>query len=302
MITSTKRIVRAGFVGFWRNAYVSIASIFVMMVALFVIGTAIFVDQLLTASLQNIQSRVDINVYFHTTAPTDDILNLQAQLEELPEVASVAYTSRDRALAQYRDRNRNEAAAIQALEELDENPLGASLAIQAIETAQYEAVARYLDEQEQYASIISSVNFADNRDAIERLTGIISAVENTTFLVMIVLMVASVLITFNTIRLAIYTTRNEIGVMRLVGANNMFIRGPFMLQGIMYGIIAGFLALSIIYPMALWLGPKTESFFEFNLYDYFMTDIFLISGVLIGVGVVMGLLSSTMAVAKYLKI
>lgn len=302
MITATKRIVRSGFVGFWRNAYVSIASIFVMMVALFVVGTALFVDQLLSASLQNIQSRVDINVYFTTTAPTEQILELQGQLETLPEVARVEYTSRDQALAQYRERNRNEAAAIQALEELDENPLGASLAVQARETAQYEGIALFLDQQEQYASIINAVNFADNREAIDRLTAIISAVENATFFVMLILVVASVLITFNTIRLAIYTTRDEIGVMRLVGASNTYIRGPFMLQGVMYGVVAGILALLILYPMALWLGPKTEAFFEFNLYDYFMTDLLIIAAVIVGIGVTMGLVSSMLAVARYLRI
>lgn len=302
MITATKRIIRSGFIGFWRNAYVSIASIFVMMIALFVVGTALFVDQLLVASLQNIQSRVDINVYFTTDAPVEQVLNLQGQLENLPEVANVTFTSRDQALAQYRERNRNEAAAIQALEELDENPLGASLAIQAVETAQYEQVANYLENQEQYASIISLINFADNREAIERLTTIITAVENATFLVMLILVVAAVLITFNTIRLAIYTTRDEIAVMRLVGASNTYIRGPFMLQGIMYGVIAGLFALLILYPLSLWLGPKTESFFGFNLYEYFTTDLLIIGSVIIGIGVVMGLTSSVLAVARYLRI
>ena len=302
MITATKRIIRSGFIGFWRNAYVSIASIFVMMIALFVIGTAIFVDQLLVASLQNIQSRVDINVYFTTEAPVEDILTLQGELETLPEVAGVTFTSRDQALAQYRERNRNEAAAIQALEELDENPLGASLAVQAVETGQYEQIARFIDEQEQFANIISAMNFADNREAIERLTMIINGVENATFLVMVILVVAAVLITFNTIRLAIYTTRDEIAVMRLVGASNTYIRGPFMLQGMMYGVIAGVLALAILYPMSMWLGPRTESFFEFNLYEYFMTDLLMITSVVIGIGVVMGLTSSMLAVARYLRI
>ncbi len=302
MITATRRILRSGFIGFWRNAYVSLASIFVMTVALFVIGVTLFVDQLLTASLQNIQSRVDINVYFTTTAPTEQVLSLQSALEVQPEVAAVTYTSPEEALTRYRDRNRNEAAAIQALEELDENPLGASLAVQAVETAQYASIARFLDEQDQYASIISAVNFTDNREAIDRLTNIINGVESATLIVMAILVAAAVLITFNTIRLAIYTTRDEIGVMRLVGASNMYIRGPFMLQGIMYGLVAGILALLILYPMVLWLGPKTESFFEYNLLTYFTSDFFIIFSVIVGVGVVMGLLSSTLAVARYLRI
>ena len=280
----------------------SLASIFVMTVALFVIGTTLLVDQLLIASLQNIQSRVDINVYFTTDAPVEEVQSLQVALENLPEVASVTYTSREDSLAQYREVNRNDEVAIQALEELDDNPFGASLAVQAVETSQYEGVAFFLDEQTEYQPLIDYINFNDNREAIERLTNIINAVEQATFFIMLILVVAAVLITFNTIRLAIYTTRDEIGVMRLVGASNMYIRGPFMLQGVMYGFIAGVLALLIMYPMVLWLGPKTEAFFEFNVLHYFVSDFGMIFLVIVGIGMVLGLLSSILAVARYLRI
>ncbi len=302
MITAFKRIVRSGFIGFWRNAYVSLASIFVMTVALFVIGTTLLVDQLLTASLNNIQSRVDINVYFTTDAPMEEVQSLQATLEDLPEVASVALTSREESLEQYREANRGDEVAIQALEELEENPFGASLAIQAEETAQYAGVAEFLETQSDLEPVIDHVNFQDNEEAITRLTNIINAVEQATFFIMLILVVASVLITFNTIRLAIYTTRDEIGVMRLVGASNMYIRGPFMLQGVMYGLVAGIIALLILYPMVLWLGPKTEAFFEFNVLDYFVSDFPVIFGIIVGIGVVLGLLSSILAVARYLRI
>ncbi len=302
MYTAAKRIIRSGFIGFWRNAYVSLASIFVMTVALFVIGTTLLVDQLLTASLQNIQSRVDINVYFTTDAPVEEVQTLQVALENLPEVAGVEYTSREEALAQYREVNRGDEVAIQALEELDENPFGASLAVQAVETSQYEGVSDFLSSQTEYEPVIDYINFNDNREAIERLTNIINAVEQATFFIMLILVIAAVLITFNTIRLAIYTTRDEIGVMRLVGASNMYIRGPFMLQGVMYGFIAGILALLIMYPMVLWLGPKTEAFFEFNLLQYFVSDFAMIFLVIVGIGVVLGLISSILAVARYLRI
>jgi len=116
-----------------------------------------------------------------------------------------------------------------------------------------------------------------------------------------ILLLASVLITFNTIRLAIYTSREEIAIMRLVGASNMFIRGPFMLQGIMYGFISGVLTMLLFYPLLVWLGPRTEAFFEMNLFDYYIVNFGEIFGVLIGVGIVLGLVSSTFAVARYLR-
>jgi cell division transport system permease protein len=115
------------------------------------------------------------------------------------------------------------------------------------------------------------------------------------------LLIAAVLITFNTVRLAIYTSREEIAIMRLVGASNMFIRGPFMLQGIMYGFIAGVLALLMFYPLLIWLGPRTEKFFEINLYTYYIAHFGEIFGVLVGIGVVLGLGSSILAVARYLR-
>ena len=116
------------------------------------------------------------------------------------------------------------------------------------------------------------------------------------------LVVASILITFNTIRLAIYTTREEISIMRLVGAGNAFIRGPFMLQGVMYGVIAGLIALLLLYPILLWIGPETEEFFEFNLFSYFVSHFSYIFGVVIGSGIVLGLISSILAVSRYLRV
>ncbi|MEK7639510.1 MAG: permease-like cell division protein FtsX [Patescibacteria group bacterium] len=305
MFTGLRRVVRAGFVGFWRSAYVSLAAIFILTVALFVIGATIFLQQLLDTSLQAIQNRVDINVYFVPTAPEEDIARLKLAVEALPEVESVVYTTKEEALALYRERNRDDEIAMQALEELDENPLGGNLAIQANETSQYEQVARFLDEQraqeQPQTPVIDEINFARNKDSIDMLTSIINAVEQASLVVMSILLIAAVLITFNTIRLAIYTAREEISIMRLVGAGNMFIRGPFMLQGIMYGFISGVLTMLIFYPVLVWLGPMTESFFEFNLYTYYIQNFGYLFGVLVGTGVVLGFVSSTLAVARYLR-
>jgi len=120
-------------------------------------------------------------------------------------------------------------------------------------------------------------------------------------IVMAILLIASILITFNTIRLAIYTSREEISIMRLVGAGNMFIRGPFMLQGIVYGLLSGVLALLLFYPLLVWLGPSTENFFEINLLNYYIAHFGQFFGILVGIGIVLGLVSSVFAVARYLR-
>jgi len=306
MLTNFRRVLRSGFVGFWRSAYVSLASIFVITVALFVISCTMLLEQLLTASLANIQSKVDINVYFVTAATETDIIALKTAVESLPDVAEVTYTSREAALEEYRAENQNDSVAMQALEELGENPLGATIAIRAYETSQYENIARFLDEQkadeQPQTPLIDEINYVDNKDSIGRLTDIIEAVEKASWVTMLVLIAAAILITFNTIRLAIYTAREEISVMRLVGASNSFIRGPFMLQGVMYGVISGILALGIIYPIVIWIGPATAQFFEFDIYVYFVSNFANLFLTIVGIGVTLGLVSSVLAITRYLRV
>lgn len=305
MWVAFKRMVRAGTVGFWRNAFVSLASVFVMTIALFVIGAILIIDQLLGASLDQIENKVDINVYFNINASDSDMQALKTRLEALPEVEEVAFTSRDEALAMFKERHKNDELTIQALEELGDNPLGASLAVQARDTSQYETIARFLDEQRAGETpsqpVIDRVNFVKNKEVIEKLASIINVVEKVSIATMVILVTASVLITFNTIRLAIYTSREEITVMRLVGASNTFIRGPFMLQGVLYGLIAGIVALAIMYPILYWLGPGTETFFGFNIFHFFISDFVYVFSVIVGSGVALGLVSSGMAVSRYLR-
>lgn len=305
MITGFRRVVKAGFIGFWRNTYVALASIFVLTVALFVIGATVFVNQLLSTSLSTLQSKVDINVYFVPDAPSEEVERIRKAVEALPDVASVQFTSAEDALQQYRERNKDNEISLQALEELDENPLGANISILAKETSQYESISTFLEEQREaeqpQTPVIDEINYARNKDSIDTLTSIINAVEQASYTIMIILLIASILITFNTVRLAIYTSREEIAIMRLVGASNMFIRGPFMLQGLMYGFISGILALLIFYPLLVWIGPRTETFFEINLFNYYIAHFGEIFGLLVGIGVVLGLVSSAFAVARYLR-
>ncbi len=306
MFTSIKRVVRSGFVGFWRNAFVSLSAVFVITVTLTVVGGVMLVGELLNASLAQIREKVDINVYMVTTADVAAVDELKKSLEALPDVAEVVYTSREDALAQFRERHRNDELTLQALEELGENPLGASLSIRAKETSQYESIANFLEDRRAgetpEAPLIDRINFNQNREAINKLTRIIETVERSSFIAMVVLVASSILIAFNTIRLAIYTAREEISVMRLVGASNMFIRGPFVLQGVMYGLVSGVLTLLILYPTTLWLGPGTEAFFSFNIFNYFVNSFGYLFAVLVGSGIILGMVSSTLAIARYLRV
>jgi len=303
-----KRIARSGFFSFWRNGFVSISSVLVMIITLFVITGTIFLGAILNASLQEIKNKVDINVYFVRTAPEGDILALQKSLEVLPEVkVPVEYVSRDDALADFRQKHQDDQFTLQALNELGENPLGASLNIRAKEPSQYEGIAEFLKSKsaltEDGTAIIDKVNYYQNKTAIDTLTKMINSANRLGFILTLFLVCVSILITFNTIRLAIFMSRDEISVMRLVGASRMYIRGPFIVSGAIYGVVSGFITLILFFPITLWLGNATAEFFVgLNVFSYYISNFAQIFLIVIFSGVFIGSFSSFLAVRKHLKI
>ncbi len=306
-LTSAQRIIKAGFVNFWRNGVVSLAAVLIMVVTLFTLGSVLFSGAVLNASLAGLQGKVDVNVYFMTNAPESDIVALKGALEDLPEVASVEYISRETALANFQERHKDDQTILNALSELDDNPLGAVFNIKARETSQYASIAEFLDGPRARGAgdqaIIEKVNYFDNKPVIEKLSEIIDSAERLGFALSIVLIVLSLIITFNTIRLAIYTAREEISVMRLVGASKMYVRGPFVVEGVMYGVAAGLIVLALFYPLTLWIGPFTERFFgAINLFSYYIANFGQMFLILMGAGIVLGALSSYLAVRRYLRV
>ena len=303
--STLKRVGRYGLIGFIRNGFVSLAAVLIMTITLFTIATLVISGAALTSVLQQLTDNVDVTVYFTTSATSDQIQQLQKSIEALPEVASVKYQSREEALAAFQDRHKNDQLTMQALDELGANPLGASLEVRAKDTSRYETIAHYVEAQQgsgtDVGNAIDTVNFSQNKTAIDRLTGIINASRALGAGIALVLGFASLLISFNTIRLAIYTARDEIGVMNIVGASNWFVRGPFMVAGVLYGVISGLVVLILLYPISLYLGPGSERFFgSFNVFSYFVTAFPLLFLVVMGTGIALGALSSYLAVHRYL--
>lgn len=301
-----KRIFRSGLLNFGRGGLVSYASVLVVTITLGVIGLLIFLQAVLQSSLADIETKVDITVYITRGTGEDAIFDLKEELENLPEVEKVAYESSDEALTRFRNENQNDFLIIQSLDELDANPLGASLRVTAKETSQYEAIANHLEnkiveDQSSGGSIIDSINYFKYQDAIESLNSIIDGARRLGIILTIILMAISVAITFNTIRLTIFISREEIGVMRLVGAENKYIQGPFLVEGMVYGAIASLLTMLIFYPFTLWLGRSMTTFLGVNLYEYYIHHFIEIFLLLLVSGVFLGSLSSYLAIRKYLN-
>lgn len=301
--TKIKRILRSGFVNFWRNGYVSLASVVVMVVTLFVLSSIVFAGGILSTVLTNIKDKVDVNVYFVNSADESEVVNIKKQLEALPEVREVTYISREEALEAFKTRHENDESTLRALDELEENPLGAVLNVKAKETSQYESIAAYLESEEEASgnTVIEEVTYYENKTAIDTLTNIIESGKKLGAVVAVIFILISILITFNTIRLAIYISRDEISVMRLVGASNMYIRGPFIVGGIMYGVMAAVITLIALYPLTYSLSGTTSMLFGgISIFTYYLSNFGIMFVILVLSGAMIGAISSYLAVRKYL--
>jgi cell division transport system permease protein len=304
-ITTLKRIIKAGFLNFKRNGIVSWAAVLVVTITLSVITMIILLQAVLHFSLDQIKDKVDVTIYFTTEATEDKITALKSSLERLPEVSKVSYTSADEALKLFRERHSNDYPTIQALDEIGDNPLGGYLNVKAKEIGQYESIANFLKSDNALvlgsASIVDKVNYYQNKLVIDRLNNIIASAQKLGFLITLILVIISIIITFNTIRLTIFISKEEIGVMRLVGASKMHVRGPFMIEGAIYGTLATLITLVLFWPATAWLGRNMTDFLGINMYDYYFSNFLQILAILLSSGIILGIISSFLAARKYLN-
>lgn len=304
-IVAIKRIIKGGFLNFKRSGLISWAAVLVVTVTLSVITFIIFLQAVLHFSLNQIKDKVDVTIYFTSNASPDSIMLLKSSLEKLPEVSQVFYTSATDNLKNFRLRHSSDYPTIQALDEMAGNPLLATLGIKAKEISQYETIANFLKSDNVLVSgsvsIIDHTNYYNNKEIISKLGSIISGAQKLGFLLTLIFAIISIIITYNTIRLTIFISKEEIGVMRLVGASKMHVRGPFMIEGAIYGIIATLFTLIVFWPAAAWLGRNMTDFLGINMYDYYISNFFQIFTILLLSGVGLGIISSFLAVRKYLN-
>ena len=305
--TLTRRIIAAGLRGFYRNRTVSLSSIFILTITLSIITSFYLFRAIFDYTLDQVREKVDVRIYFTVDATEQEIIDVKAKLLGLSEVKSVAYTSREQALADFKTKHTGDALTLQALDELGNNPFGASLAITAKDTSQYESIATQLTSSTgllgDSSGAVDKINYYQLKDSIDKLNNIIGWTDTVGFWLSMIFILMSCMIVYNTIRLAIFVYRDEIAVMKLVGASNMFIRGPFIVEAVLYALIATIITLVIFYPATAWITKKTVFFFEgMNINQYFVTHIFQLTGILLLSGVFLAVISSLLAVRKYLKV
>lgn len=301
MITIISRILHYGFKNFWRNGWPSTATVAIMILASLVFLGLIFFTVVTEKAVASIQDKIDISVYFKTNTSEDEILNIKQSLESLTEVKEVEYISSDRALAIFKENHKDDQTISQAVSELDSNPLVASLNIKARKPDQYASIADYLSAP-QLNRYIDNMSYAKNKVVIDRLTNIVNNLNRGGLILTLVLAFIAGLVVFNTIRLAIYSSRDEISIMRAVGASNSLVRGPFVVEGIIAGVLSALISILIAVPLMYFVSPYFGKFIPgLNLFQYLYTNIIALFGYQLLFGAGIGIFSSFVAVRRYLK-
>ncbi|MFQ6049973.1 MAG: cell division protein FtsX [Candidatus Paceibacterales bacterium] len=303
MFTPLKRIFRSGWQNFSRDGEIALATIFILFLAISLVTSLFLFKDISQFLISNIQEKVDISVYFREEASEEDILDVKEEVSQFLEVKGIKYVSREQALEDFVEKHKQDPALMGSIEEVGGNPLLASLNIKAWEAGQYEKISNFLLEKTDFKNLIEKVDYHQRKPVIEKILSLTSIANRIGISFSLILVIIAILVTFNTIRLSIINRQEEIKIQRLVGASNWFIRGPFLVQGAISGIISTFICL-LVFSLILWgFGSKTEIFFPgLNLFNFFLGNFWALLSVQLATGIGLGVISSTIAIRRYLKV
>lgn len=300
-----KRVISSGVLLVRRSGMLAASSVAVTVVTLTVVLSLFFAQALLDASIRTIESRVDVTLYVSDNASDETISIIQKELEAMPEVKSVEYVSKEEALVLFRERHANDDLTLQALDEIGKNPLPASFVIHARDTAQYENIITTLEENSTFIqenkSFITKVNFGRNKQVIDKILVLRDGVQKFGYTLTLIFIIIAILVTFNTVKLSTFTMKDEIEVMRLVGARSSYVRGPFIIAQIIYSLIASIITLLLFFGITYILRDSLTIFFGVDLFVYYIQNIIEISAIIVLSGLLLGITASFASVSRYLN-
>lgn len=304
MLISFYRLIKFAFQDFWRNKWLSLVTIIILILTFLTISFLIIFNITASKSINLIQDKIDVSVYFKEDVPEEKITQSQFQLLSLPSTKNIRYISSEQALENFKIKHSDNKKLMDILGELDGNPLGASLIITAKNVEGYGQIIDALNSND-FKDIIQNTqtDFNDYRQVIDKISLITKKVKKIGVIASMVFAFITLLIVFYTIKIAIYTHKDEIAIMKLVGAGNLFIKAPFLIESIFFAVIASILSVAILYPVLKFINPHLEFFIgsDFNILTYFKGNILTIMGWQLLGAILLNLISSSMALGKYLK-
>jgi len=285
-----------------RNGWLALATISVMVMSLFLVAILYVSTFTVNDILNTVQEKLSVSVYFKFDTTEKTIMDAKEYFKKNVNVSEVEYISRDKALEDFKKNNANDPEIMQSLEEIGENPLWSSLVVRANDSERYEEIVGYI-ESSAYREDISRINYGKTKETINRLNGIVKTIEKVGIALGVIFSLIAILITFNTIRVTIYAYKKEIEVKRLVGASNSYIRLPFVFEGIIYGLISALISMLILFLILRFLTPFISKMIPTqNLVSFYWSNFLIIFGIQFGLGIILGVFGSLIAMRRYLKI
>ncbi len=301
-MVSLWRIIKFAFQDLGRNIGLAFMTVFILVLMLLSVNLLLTVQVLTEQAVARVKDQVTINIFLRPNVSDKDIDEVVPYIKSFNEVVDVKVLTPSDVLEQFKNRHKNSPEVLDALKELDDNPFGSTISLRTREPGDYQKIMERLAIPE-YQSIIDSKSFEGNETAVQHLQLIMNRVETVVAGLSIVFAVISFLVIFNTIRVGIYTQRTEIGIKRLVGANNWFIRGPYLVESLLFTLVSVSLANLTIYVVFQRLDPYVASIFlnDFSLTNYYTSHIVYVSLVQFGAVLLLTGLSSALAMRKHLK-
>jgi len=307
MFLTIKRTFKEAISNFLRNGWLSLATVSILILSLYVVSVIYVVTLTVDDVLKNVQEKVNISIYFKPDVAETRITEMEKYLQSYMAVKSVDYVSKDQALEDFKRNNADEPVIMQSLQEIGENPLQNSLVVKANNAEQYQNIVDYINKSD-FKDDIDRINYKKNKDNIEKLNSIIAAIRKTGIILSVIFVAIAILVIFNTIRITIYTHRHEIEIMRLVGASNSYIRLPFAFEGIIYGLIASVVSILILFitlksiPGIIVMPNGFLITGGQILMDSYLSHFWKIFGIQVSVGSFLGIFGSWIAMRRYLKV
>lgn len=305
LLLSLSRLIKFSLQNFFRNIWLSVVTITIVVLTLFSVTALVFVNAVMGEAIELVKSKVDMSIYFKPAVSQEQIFAVQTNLEKLSYVKSVKYVSKADALEKMRQQYSASPLILDALKELQENPLGDTLVVNTRATTDYEKVVDILNITPQYAVLIDNKSFDDNRVIIEKLEILAGQIKKGGWAITIFFAIIAALVIVNTIRIAIYTHRDEIAIMKLVGASNTFVRGPFLGEAILYAFIGTVLTAALAYLVANVSDPYIVGLLgrtNFSLVSFLNANFFSIFGAELAGMTTFSVFSTSVALSRYLKV
>lgn len=294
--TKLFRTFKEGFINFRRNGWLSVAAISIITISLYIIGFTVLIGLTANMVLKNIQDKVNIAVYFNMDTEEKSILEIKDNLAAYSEIKSIEYVSKEKALEELVGLSGEDSSIQDALKEIGGNPLLASLVINANKSDQYETISKAIDGST-FKEKIDHIDYSRNKSTIDELNGITRLVKKAGIFLGIIFIFLAILITFNTIRMTMYSHKKEFEIMRLVGASNVYVEMPFIFEGIFYGVFSAITAGVLILITAKYISQISRG----DTMSFYLSNFWLVLGIIIVMGIMTGVISSLIAIRKYLK-